>query len=319
MEKQDILKVVRANEGTVLSFPDRGPWGNNRYRGNCSGYIHAFLIDQYNVNYMAEMYAGGGTGYDVCKDMQVKYVGADINPAPVRPDIYVCNALVDEIPEEFSEADFVFQHMPYPEIGIKYAGSEYADPDGRLKSQDIGQMNFTKGMQANNKVTMKLYNAMHPGAKMGILCGNIRRKGKYHDMMLSLALPGELIQSIVKMQHNCISDGRTYAKKNFVPIVHENLVILQKPFEQTYYVGYVLPKTYQIDIRNSISATWRDVFRYVFYNKGGKMHYKQLADAVKGYKKSENNHNIEAKARQTLRRYTKTFRACGNGYYSLVA
>lgn len=69
MEKQDILKVVRANEGTVLSFPDRGPWGNNRYRGNCSGYIHAFLIDQYDVNYMAEMYAGGGTGYDVCKDM----------------------------------------------------------------------------------------------------------------------------------------------------------------------------------------------------------------------------------------------------------
>ena len=121
------------------------------------------------------------------------------------------------------------------------------------------------------------------------------------------------------MQHNCISDGRTYAKKNFVPIVHENLVILQKPFEQTYYVGYVLPKTYQIDIRNSISATWRDVFRYVFYNKGGKMHYKQLADAVKGYKKSENNRNIEAKARQTLRRYTKTFRACGDGYYELVA
>ena len=157
MEKQDILKVVRANEGTVLSFPDRGPWGNNRYRGNCSGYIHAFLIDQYDVNYMAEMYAGGGTGYDVCKDMQVKYIGADINPNPVRPDIYVCNALVDEIPEEFSEADFVFQHMPYPEIGIKYAGSEYADPDGRLKSQDIGQMNFTKGMQANNKGTWRYY------------------------------------------------------------------------------------------------------------------------------------------------------------------
>ncbi len=103
MEKQDILKVVRANEGTVLSFPDRGPWGNNRYRGNCSGYIHAFLIDQYNVNYMAEMYAGGGTGYDVCKDMQVKYIGADINPNPVRPDIYVCNALVDEIPRNFQK------------------------------------------------------------------------------------------------------------------------------------------------------------------------------------------------------------------------
>lgn len=38
MKKEEILKVVRSNEGTVLSFPDRGPWGNNRYRGNCSGY-----------------------------------------------------------------------------------------------------------------------------------------------------------------------------------------------------------------------------------------------------------------------------------------
>lgn len=54
MKKEEILEVVRSNEGTVLSFPDRGPWGNNQYRGNCSGYIHAFLIDQYNVDFMAE-------------------------------------------------------------------------------------------------------------------------------------------------------------------------------------------------------------------------------------------------------------------------
>ena len=278
MKKEEILKVVRSNEGTVLSFPDRGPWGNNRYRGNCSGYIHAFLIDQYNVDFMAEMYAGGGTGYDICKDMQVKYVGADLNPIPVRPNICVCNALTDEIPEEFSEADFVFQHMPYPEIGIKYAGSEYTDPEGKLKTQDIGQMKFKEGMVANNKVTMKLYNSMHPGAKMGILCGNVRRKGKYHDMMLSLALPGEIIQNIVKMQHHCVSDGRTY-----------------------------------------VSTTWRDVFRYVLYNIGGKAHYKEIAEAVKGYKKSEKNNNVEAKARQTLRQYTKTFTPLGNGYYKLVA
>ena len=211
------------------------------------------------------------------------------------------------------------QHMPYPEIGIKYAGSEYTDPEGKLKTQDIGQMKFKEGMVANNKVTMKLYNSMHPGAKMGILCGNVRRKGKYHDMMLSLALPGEIIQNIVKMQHHCVSDGRTYAKKNFVPIVHENLIILQKPFEKTFYVGYMLPREYQIDIRNSVSATWRDVFRYVLYNIGGKAHYKEIAEAVKGYKKSEKNNNVEAKARQTLRQYTKTFTPLGNGYYKLVA
>lgn len=314
MEKKDILKVVRSNEGTVLSFPDRGPWGNNRYRGNCSGYIHAFLIDQYNVKYMGEMYAGGGTGYDVCEDMGISYVGADLNPSPVRPNIFVCNALEDEIPEEFSNSDFIFQHMPYPEIGIRYAGSEYTDPDGRLVAQDIGQMSFEAGMLANNKVTLKLYNAMSPGAKMGILCGNIRRNGKYHDMMLSLALPGEILQNIVKMQHNCVSNGRTYSRKNFVPIIHENLIILQKPCINYMQVGYILPRKITMDIRDSMSATWRDVIRSVLYSLG-KVHYMKIVESMRGHKKAESNHHLEEKVRQVLRAYPRSFTAHGNGIY----
>ena len=321
MRKEEIISIVRNPKyvnGTVLSFPNRGMFGNNRYRGNCSGYIHAFLIDQYNVKYMGEMYAGGGTGYDVCKDMGIDYVGADLNPNPVRCDkIYACNALTDEIPEEFSEVDFVFQHMPYPEIGIKYAGSEYPDPTGELALQDIGQMDFHAGMLANNKVTIKLYNAMHPGAKMGILCGNIRRNGRYHDMMLSLALPGEVIQNIVKMQHNCVSDGRIYSKKNFVPITHENLIILQKPFEHALYVGYLLPVKKGMDIRDSISSTWRDVIRSVMYEIGGRVHYKKIVDSIKGHKKAESNHNLDAKVRQVLRMYERTFIPCGDGVYQL--
>lgn len=38
MKKEEILKVVRSNEGTVLSFPDRGPWGNNRFTPLGNGY-----------------------------------------------------------------------------------------------------------------------------------------------------------------------------------------------------------------------------------------------------------------------------------------
>lgn len=122
--------------------------------------------------------------------------------------------------------NFQIRILPYPEIGIRYAGSEYTDPDGKLAAQDIGQMSFEEGMLANNKVTLKLYNAMSPGTKIRILCGNIRRNGKYHDMMLYLSLPGEILQNIVKMQHNCASSSCTYSRKNFVPILQENLVIL---------------------------------------------------------------------------------------------
>lgn len=56
---------------------ERGPWGLSSYRGNCSGW-------KYKVSKLAELFAGSGTGYDVCKDMNIQYIGADINPDPVR-------------------------------------------------------------------------------------------------------------------------------------------------------------------------------------------------------------------------------------------
>ena len=36
MKKEEIIKVLQQQDSTVLSFPDRGPWGSNKYRGNCS-------------------------------------------------------------------------------------------------------------------------------------------------------------------------------------------------------------------------------------------------------------------------------------------
>ena len=53
MKKEEIIKVLQQQDSTVLSFPDRGPWGSNKYRGNCSGYIQAFLIWKYRITKMA--------------------------------------------------------------------------------------------------------------------------------------------------------------------------------------------------------------------------------------------------------------------------
>ena len=44
MNKQEIIEFCQKKNSTVLDFPDRGPWGNNKYRGNCSGWIIAYLI-----------------------------------------------------------------------------------------------------------------------------------------------------------------------------------------------------------------------------------------------------------------------------------
>lgn len=82
MKKEEIIKELSQHDGTILSFPDRGPWGENKYRGNCSGWIQAFLIWKYQVKKLAELFAGSGTGSDICKDMDIPYIGADLNPNP---------------------------------------------------------------------------------------------------------------------------------------------------------------------------------------------------------------------------------------------
>ena len=71
MDKELIIKRLQQSDSTILSFPDRGPWGDSRYRGNCSGWIQAFLIWKYHVRKMAELFSGSGTGYDVAKDMSI--------------------------------------------------------------------------------------------------------------------------------------------------------------------------------------------------------------------------------------------------------
>ena len=78
------------------------------------------------VGYMLELFSGSGTGYDVCKDMGIQYVGADLNPIPVRPGILNINAVTDEVPADFFDADMLFMHPPYgEEIHIPYAGAEW--------------------------------------------------------------------------------------------------------------------------------------------------------------------------------------------------
>lgn len=37
MRYEEIIKVLQTKDSSVLSFPERGPWGDPNYRGNCLG------------------------------------------------------------------------------------------------------------------------------------------------------------------------------------------------------------------------------------------------------------------------------------------
>ncbi len=316
MTREEIINQLQKNDSTLLSFPDRGPWGDKKYRGNCSGWIQAFLIWKYHVTRLAELFAGSGTGYDVAKDMGIKYVGADLNPTPVRPGIINANAVTDEVPEEFYGADMIFMHPPYgAEIKIPYAGSMYKDPTGELSKSDLGQMSWDKFMRTLNMIIMKYYQAMEPGAKMSVLMGDVRRNG-FHSMYTDIVKPGELQQVIIKAQHNCVSDGRTYSSRNFVPIVHEYIMVLKKL--APYMINFQLPQKFEKDIRDAKNSTWRDVVYAALKKIGRSASLDEIYDEIDGHEKTKGNENWQAKIRQTLQR-DRIFIHVNNGVWAAAA
>lgn len=316
MEKNEIIKRLMENDSTVLSFPDRGPWGDSKYRGNCSGWYQAFLIWKYKVKKFAELFAGSGTGYDVAKDMEINYIGADLNPLAVRPGIICVNAVTDPVPVEFANADFVFMHPPYgAEIKIPYAGSMYPDPTGILSKSDLGQMPWDKFMVSLNQIVMRYFSAMEGGARMGILMGDVRRKG-LHSMLTDIVKPGELEQVIIKMQHNTCSGGRSYSSKNFVPIVHEYILVLKKTFP--YILDFQVPLKKKLDVRDSNSATWRDVVFAVLKKLGKNASLASIYSEIEGHAKAEKNPHWRDKVRQVLQMYPD-FVSESRGIWSLAA
>ncbi len=323
MNRFEIENELKKHDNTLLGggFKDRGPWGDSKWRGNSSGWITAYLLYKYKVNMLAELFAGSGTSSDVCRDYgNLPYFGMDLNPNPVRKNIISYNAVTDEVPEQVLGADMLFAHPPYSSlINIPYCDKEWKDTtkDHNLAQYDLGRMDWEKFNKTMNKIILKFYAAQEAGSRQAWLIGDIRRNGRFYSMLHELCIPGELEQIIVKPQWNVVSEGRSYANKNFVPIAHEFLVVFKKL--APLLVDFTLPQKYEMDIRDSKKATWRDVvFAIMQYLDGDVHHYTEIRKELEGHKKAENNNNVDAKVRQVLRMNENIFEPMGNGYYRLT-
>lgn len=313
MTKKEIFDYVSSHAaGTVLSFPERGPWGSSKYRGNFSGWIPASIIFRYGCKSVSEIFAGGGTTSDLCGDLQIPYCGIDLNPNPVRKDILSMDILDEqmELPDAFYQADLQMLHPPYPSInGLHYSNSMWKDTKG-VASQDIQEMPWEKGMNAINKAILRGFAAMPNGSYQAIVVGDIRKKvnGKsiFRSMLKDLAMPGETIQILVKMQHNTVSGrNNSYSgNRNFFFIEHEFVVITKKP--SGYEIAYVLPKKYKMDIRDSRSATWKDVVYTVLRELDHSASLEEIYDSIEGHEKCNSNIHWKAKVRQVLQSLAKT-------------
>ena len=204
---------------SVVSYPDRGPWGDSRYRGNCTGHLVKDLILRFNSKSIFDPAEGGGTVREVVNGInkylkrEIHYESRDLNQG--------WDILTSQLPEK--QFDLVFYHPPYWDI-IKYSDNP----------RDLS--NCTTLNEFELKLTgsvERLLRAVKPNGIMAILIGDKRRTGNYYVLMRTLLMNrniGQLKGIIIKIQHHCRSDRILYNSRNpfLIPIKHEYCLIFQK-------------------------------------------------------------------------------------------
>lgn len=288
---------------SVVSYEERGKGGNNLYRGNCSPKLIKDLINQFKVTEICDFMVGSGTTEDVAKELNINSNCFDLNRG--------FDLLEDDIN---LASEFIFFHPPYWDI-IKYSGNMYGS--NPLQS-DLSQIpDYYEFIKKLNTCVMKQYYSLEKGGHIAILMGDIKKKGTLYSMLLDIIKPGKLINKIVKVQNNCTSYRKEYTNYNFIPIVHEDLIILQKPIDKSFLLRFSKNENYEVDIRDSKVITWKQLVIATLENLGPKASLSNIYNCIKNNKKCQYNPNWEAKVRQTLQLHSD-FKNIKRGVWSLA-
>lgn len=278
---------------TIVSYPNRGEYGKNSYRGNCSGKLIEDIIRQYRLEGLSDFMVGSGTTEDVVKKLGLRGTFADLNRG--------YDMLNMEIPDR---AESIFWHPPYHDM-VVYSGKEYSDKAVMdkygfdPKKVDLSRCaDWDEFVKKMNYCMMKQFAALEKGGRMFTLVGDMKRKGVLYSMLCDIVKPGTLEQIIIKTQHNCTSDRNTYTNMNFVPIVHEYLIVTRK--DSGLIIPVSMTSRKNADVRNMHCASWRDTIYAVIQENGKPMKLEELYEHMKMSKKAESNPHWKEKIRQTL-------------------
>lgn len=294
---------------SILSFPERGKWGNSNYRGNCSGHIYAALFKQYRPASFCDPFMGSGTSIDVAKEMNIQAFGLDLRLG--------FNALKNSIRDTIGqEVDMCHSHLPYHNMVI-YSGAVWGEAHEDDLSRCIDDEDFH---EKAHLVLMNQREATKPGGYYGTLIGDLRKDGRYVSYQaecLSRMPANELASVLIKAQHNTVSGRNTYSNMKHIAITHEYLLLWQKP---------KAPLSLLIDLSamatqqaNRLKAVWKTIVAHAMIALGGKANLNDLYQKIAEYapEKLKTNENWQAKVRQTLQLYPK-FNSVERGVWALA-
>ena len=297
-------------DSSMLSFPNRGPYGNPAYPGNTSGEVILRLIRHYMPKLYCDPTEGGGTSADCVAELRregvkIDYVGLDLHSGF---DL-LSDPLLARLPRH---ADFVFFHPPYHSM-ITFSSHVWGDSP---HPSDLSRCASYEEYLAKMFIAMRnIHEAVRRGGRYCVQIGDMRRAGVYYAIqadLLKLA-PGKLDSIIIKEQHNCTSSRRRYPGR-IVSIAHEYLLI----FERIGMVVSMLDCALQTsqNLKTLANLTWQAVVESALRSLGGEARVEEIYRAIEGNPKTERRPNWQARVRATLQEGSQ-FQNLAHGVWSL--
>lgn len=280
---------------SIVSYPDRGPWGNPKYRGNCSGHLLVDLLKFFKPNFFVDPFLGGGTSADVARDLGIRFVGLDLHSG----FNLVRDSLIERLGGE--RPPYVWAHPPYFQI-VRYSGSVWGKtphPDDLSHCQSKEE--FLEKMQL---CLYNIYDALAPAGNYSILIGDVRKNGRFYSLQADLLkmMPGVVTSVVIKEQHNCRSDNTTYSGK-FIPISHEYCILARKDRVVFGILDAALATSE--NLVSLSNATWKAVIGWALTKLGGRASLPSIYEAVAeaANERTRLNPHWQAKVRQVLQKY----------------
>ncbi|SER34881.1 hypothetical protein [Giesbergeria anulus] len=296
---------------SILSFPDRGPWGQSSWRGNCSGHVYKSLFEQLRPSVFVDPMVGSGTSVEVAREMGIKAFGLDLHSG--------FNVLRESILSVVGQpADLVVSHPPYGGM-ILYSGNVWGSPHADDLSRCIDDQDFHEKLHI---ALMNQREATKGGGYYGTIIGDWRRNGRYTSYQAECIarMPAdELAAVLIKQQHNTVSNSRGYTGMKMPRILHEYILLWEKPKVIASFLSDLSIMARQQSAR--LASTWKALVRMVLMALGGKADlatiYTKVAENAP--ERLANNPNWKAKVRQVLNQNSEYFASCQRGIWALTA
>lgn len=292
-------------QSSVCSYPDRGSYGKSNYRGNCSGHIIKDFIQSYlkrQDGLVADPSIGGGTSVDVAKELGVRFKGTDLHQG--------FNLLRDDFHDFLQEdAHLIWWHPPYANM-IQYSGNVWGEAD----KWDMSRLSLGDFTEALELAVMNIHDACEVGGHYGILMGNLRKEGRYYNLssLVERVAPGTLVDEIIKIQHNCTSDSRSY-RGRIVRIAHEKLLVFRRGGRDSSVFFLV---TMHKRANAMVATTWRAAVRRIL--QGQTLALAEIYKRIEHFAEAKGNQHWMAKVRQVLQD-ARFFERVDTGVYRLAA